>query len=134
MQFNNSLAKLLQKLMNRPTVSCEGCPCYLHKEYLGVPFRRDQRANYCAHPAYIESYGIEQWLGATDIGCAINTQNCPLVNDVDDKDLNEDLGPLTAMELHGPELSRVSRLRDLPDHPVWKVFTKRLFPNEKSQD
>lgn len=65
-------------------VSCEFCPFYQFKEYAGEKFCRDHRANYCAHPAYLESWR-EQYMGTSETGepAAVLPSSCILCEPTD---------------------------------------------------
>lgn len=130
----NELSRLIKKMMDAPVRSCDGCPYYLHKEYIGQTFCRDLRANFCAHPAYIESYGVEQYNGHTKPGIPCTTRTCILDENGDLEELMHDsksVGHIHDCELHGPKLSSVSTLWEQPDHYVSKLL--KLPPSNDFQ-
>jgi hypothetical protein len=66
-------------------MTCEKCPFYLWKIYpkgYHSGLTRDIRENYCAHPAHIESYGVEQHMYATKPDEPVTEyRSCPVTQD-----------------------------------------------------
>lgn len=93
--------------------NCEGCPFYLFRDVLEQAHCLRHRANYCAHPAFIESYGIEQYMGATHIGNSMRTDTCVMEIESDPAKIIRDVvrcGHIWDVELRGPKLSSMSLL------------------------
>lgn len=95
-------------------MNCGGCPFYLFREYRAEKFCRDHRSNYCGHPAFFESYGIEQFNGTTNIGETNVDNHCILERDCDEVQLLRDAWRNPAIyatcELSGPALNPMSIL------------------------
>lgn len=95
-------------------LTCHACPHYLFVEHGASPISRPHRANYCAHPAYIESFGIEQYTGPTEPGRPVAKEDCLLETDIEPETVLRTAlhapDVWARVRMAGPELSPVSLL------------------------
>lgn len=106
--------------------SCAGCPFYAYSVWRKADYawvNRDHRSNFCVHPSFIESYGVEQHTSPSDIDQApAHWSGCPLVDAGDVESLLRGLSDHDANGCEGrQELNPFSIL-----HPRSKTEPKVL--------
>jgi hypothetical protein len=95
---------------------------------------RRHRSNYCAHPAFLESWGIEQFFGSTEFGEPKNLRDstiCPIDQYSDMEELMASAlrdGFWAYAEMGGPTLSPASKL-----HPHHEEWLRGEWPNESDK-